>query len=254
MTPVMSPWPSQCRSRGPIRVLVRGAAYGVGGMVAMCGAAQDSESHIAGFLALTTGTGVIRNLIRTEPYGPTAVLIAQDGTVWTKGTERETTKRALAKTDRGILRHFDATGKLLAEFLPQSSLSNEQLSLGIDLIACNAKHVGWYMSRGAAAYFEVSDGGVNRFPLLPASEPTAHDGVIGLTILDDDRVFAVKYVNGNNPVLYLLDRSARVWNSVTIPAGGTPTTTGWLLGGSGNSLVFKTAQSNLLRRFTLEPQ
>ncbi len=54
------------------------------------------------------------------------------------------------------------------------------------------------------------------------------------------------------PQLYSLDRQARSWFPVKVPEAGSPAATSWLLGGSGNTLVFKTTDgSRLLRRFEM---
>ena len=131
-------------------VSVSRAAHGVGGLIPICGSAKDSEAHVAGFLALAAADGKIATLVRTEPYVATAVSVAPDGTIWTKGAEFVPIKRTPSKTERGILRHFDSSGKLLAEFLPQSGLSRRELFLGVDQLTSTSTRVGWYLNNAQA--------------------------------------------------------------------------------------------------------
>lgn len=229
---------------------VRRAAHGVGGTIAICGSAKDSGADVGGFLALASADGTIRSLVRTEPYVPTAVTVSPDGTIWTKGAEFVPVKRTPTKTDSGIIRHFDASGNLLAKFLPQSSLSRRELFFGIDQLASNSARIGWYQGRGATTYFEVEHDRLERYPAVYTENIEGPESISGLTLTEDGRVFVTKSANGNNPELYMLNRESRSWSPVVLPAGGSPATTNWLLGGTGNILVFKTIeQSGWLRRF-----
>jgi hypothetical protein len=89
---------------------------------------------------------------------------------------------------------------------------------------------------------------------VPVGDKEATESVSGLSIMEDGRVFVTRDANGHSPELFLLDRSAGAWNSVSLPPGGAPASTNWLLGGGGWTLVFKTAQGdNLLRRFEMGP-
>jgi hypothetical protein len=228
---------------------VRRAAHGGDGATAICGAARDGDGHIAGFLALVSARGQIQRLVRTEPYSPTAVTIAPDGTIWMKGAEYVPVKRVPSKTNAGIIRHLDASGKELGAYLPQSDLTWHQLFLGIDRLVANSRRVGWYNGQGAITYFEVVDGRIERYPAVPL-ENIETDEISGLAITDDDQVFVTRSVRGDYPELLVLDRASRSWNSVATPRAGPPETTSWLIGGGGKTLVFKTVeQSNWLRRF-----
>jgi hypothetical protein len=234
---------------------VRDAAHGVNGLTAICGAANDSAGHRAGFLALVSADGKMKSLIRTEPYSPTAVVIAPDDSIWMKGVEYLPVERKPSKTQNGILRHFDESGKLIGSFLPQSGFSLTELFGGIDHLAANSTRVGWYNGGGATSYFEVVGGQVDRYSVVPPrgdqiSGPTMQkDQIFGLTIADDEHVFVSSSVSGRDPKLFTLDRLSRSWVPVTLPEDGTPPLTSWLLGGTGKVLVFRTtAQLGWLRR------
>ena len=240
------------RIPGADQVVIRRAARGVGGAVAICGSAADAEGHYGGFLAITSASGEVKVLVRTDLYLPTAVAVSPDGTIWTKGVEYVPVKLTPAKTDDGILRHFDAQGGALGSFVPQSSIEPHELIRGIDQIAANSKRVGWYQGQGTESYVEIQENRVQRYPAIALSSDTSHgaESVSGLTITEENLVFVTKSKGGAGPELYMLDRGSMSWSRVAVPAGGPPSATGWLLGGSGNILVFSTTgDSGLLRRF-----
>jgi hypothetical protein len=206
--------------------------------------------HYSGFVALASHDGGIGTIIRTAPYVATGIAIAPDGTIWTVGYEADNVKKALVATDKGVIRHMDSSGNPLADFLPQSSLSPRELQFGTAELACNSSRVGWYQSRGGAAYFEVVDHKVERYPILQDGSPDV--AIMGLSITTDDQVLLTSSVHGNNPHLYWLDRRQRAWTRIDAPAGAAS----WLLGGSGNTLVFFGAPGDTqrLRRFEVLPQ
>lgn len=229
------------RIPGADYVMVRGAAHGADGTVAICGMAKDTQEHVGGFLALASADGTIRTLIRTEPFVANGVTIAPDGTIWTKGAEYGGPKRAPTGTENGVIRQFDASGKLLGTYLPQSGLSRQELGGGPnDLLASNSKRTGWYMGKFAKTYFEVVGGEVQRYPVIGDESADASATVYGLTIMNDDQVFVTRSVRGAGLQLFRLDRQVRSWRPVTLPAGGEPPAMRWLLGGTGNILVFAT--------------
>lgn len=233
-------------------VLINRAAHGSGGSIAMCGLTKDAHEHSAGFLALAGAGGQIQTLIRTDPFIPASVVVAPDGSIWAVGTEFDSASQTLRASDKGVIRHFDGSGKPLADFLPQSSLNRRNILVGPNGLVANSSRVGWYEGIGAAGYFEVVNGKVEQYPAI---DVTRVQGVTvsGLTISEDGRVFVTRSLHGNNPQLYSLDRHARSWISLKTPETGTPAATGWLLGGSGNILVFKTTEgSRLLRQFELK--
>ena len=245
-------------------VEVRAAWHGSDGTTAICGAANDEKGHRAGFLALASAAGKIESLIRTEPYSPTAVAIAPDGTVWMKGVEYLPVERKPSKTRNGILRHFDRSGKLMASFLPQSDFILRELFGGIDQLAVNSARVGWYNGGGATTYFEVVGDQLERYPAVQRlatdaekvpGAPMQSYQISGLAITDDDRVFVTSSVNGKNPRVFTLDRLSRSWLPVALPDGGEPPLTNWLLGGNGTTLVFRTKQqSSRMRRLEIFSQ
>ncbi len=190
--------------------------------------------------------------------------MAPDGSIWMKGVEYLPVERKPSKTQNGILRHFDKSAKPIASFLPQSGFTPRELFGGIDQLAVNSTRAGWYNGGGATLYFEVTGDRVERYPVVQrnASEGDKIPGVAvqsyqisGLTITDDDSVFVTSSINGRDPKVFTLNRSSRSWLPVTLPEDGSPPLTNWLLGGSGNVLVFKTTQqSSWLRRLEVSSQ
>ncbi len=240
-------------------VEVRGASHGTNQITAICGAANDSEGHRAGFLALASTNGRIESVVRTEPFSPTAVVIAPDGSIWMKGVEYLPIERKPSKTRNGILRHFDQFGHLMASFLPQAEFTLMELFGGIDQLVANSTRVGWYNGAGATSYFEVAGDQVERYPALQreAQEsekipgtPKQHHQISGLAITEDNHVLVTSSINTKNPRVFTLDRPSQSWLPLMLPDGGGPPLTNWLLGGTGNMFVFKLAgqPSSHLRR------
>jgi hypothetical protein len=239
-------------------VEVRRAAHGITGVTAICGAARNDNGGVTGFLAVSSGGSEVDRLIRTEPYSPTAVAVAPDGTIWMKGVEYVPVQRVPNKTNTGIIRHFDAEGKQIGSYLPQSGLTIHDMFGGVDYLAANVKRVGWYRGSLATTYVEVVGGQIEKYPAVPPKASANGEATAGqvsevtrLAITDDDQVFVTRTVNGRNPELFVLDRVTKLWNFVPTPeGGGPPEATSWLMGGSGATLVFQTTeQSNRLRRF-----
>lgn len=233
---------------GAKRVLLRRAAHGAGNSIAICGTATDSDEHIAGFFAIGRD-GEFRTIVRTEPYVPSSVTISPDGSVWTTGIEVDREKSRPRDTDKGMIRHFDAAGKELADFVPQSGMSPSDIRLGISHLVSSSTRIGWYQGMGQAGYFEVAGGRFEHYPPIEA-RPDKEASIFGLAVTEDGSVFATRDVRGANPQLYWLDRQARTWIKLSVPEGGSAAATAWLLGGSGDKLVFQTTEgSHRLRQF-----
>jgi hypothetical protein len=194
---------------------------------------------LGAYLAIVSPGGLSEKLIRTEPYEPVSVIVAPDGTVWTRGVERGGEKSVPAKTDRGVLRHFDHSGTLLGEFIPQSLLPPDALRGGLDRLACSASRVGWYVARPLAkTYYEIHAGKLVSYPALAIAPG---ESLNGLAIMDNDRVYISRDRAGSNDEVYRLDREHDRWNQVNLHVHGATDTTNLVLGGSGNTLVVKSA-------------
>ncbi len=238
----------QVKIPGAKRVLLRRAAHGAGGSTAVCGTATDSEEHIAGFFAIGRD-GEFRTLVRTEPYVPSSVTVSPDGSIWTTGIEVDRDKLRPRDTEKGIIRHFDDTGKELAGFVSQSGLVPSDIKLGVSHLVSSSTRVGWYQGMGQAGYFEVAGGKLEHYPPIEA-RPDKDASIFGLAVTEDGDVFATRDVHGNNPQLYWLNRQGRSWIKMPVPEGGSGAATAWLLGGSGDKLVFQTTEgSHRLRQF-----
>jgi hypothetical protein len=235
-------------------IWVRGAAHGSDGAVAVCGqfAAQypSEPGHVlasgGGYLALFSAGNSTPLIVRTDPYAPFGVTLAPDGTVWTVGAEFEPVHGNPIKTSDGLIRHFDAQGKLLASVLPQNSLPFRTLQSGSTNMASSAYGAAWYQGSSGLYYEITADGKMHNYPGLPLS-PVAQGGamledITGLALTDTGTAFISKMVFGPkySVSLYTLDRAQGVWVAEPLPAGGSPATLNFMYGGDGNTVVMQT--------------
>jgi hypothetical protein len=227
----------------------RGIARGNDGTLAVCGQAKDSAGQFWSYLAIFSPNAKAPIVVHTDPYHPTALTIAPDGTIWTMGvdwTKNEGGQYTYMKSDRdGILRHFNRTGVLLGTALPQSGFKMKEVVMG-SWIASSSQRVGWCQYTGVGAgtgptdrsYFEVSaDGAVSKTPLPPFSEGETIDSV---AITESGAVLLSKSRHGTDAQLYALDRKNGAWQLVHFPTQGFEGTGYVMLGSTGNQVAFWT--------------
>jgi hypothetical protein len=228
-------------------VRVRDASYGRDGTAVLCGFAVDPTGRGGNFLAISPPDGTSLRIIRTDPYGPAAVTVAPDGTIWTKGHEIEGPGK-LRNTNAGIVRQFDATGREVRQFLPQSGFGQQDLATGdINLLAASETKVGWYASRGTRYYEIESNGTVHSHPVAP---PGQH-GAIGLALLSTGDAFVTVNPAPKIELLFRLDRAKGIWVSMDLTETAGPNTRNFVAGGFGNTLVTWGAKG-ALRFLTLQ--
>lgn len=219
---------------GAVQVLVEGAAHGSDGILAACGVAKDSARHAWGFWALVPPGGIASKVVRTEPYEPSAISIAPDGTVWTKGVEVEGEDRAPTATNNGILRHYNRDGAMSGTFFPQSGLPFRALGLGhTDRISSSLAGVAWHPGRGGEFYLEVtSDGKARQYPAISAG--ARNRAVAGLVLTDNGQALVQVRDPRKDPEFFILNRDQASWGAVPLPQKTDPSS---LVGGDADSLV-----------------
>jgi len=219
-------------------IWVRAAAHGADGSVAVCGQFAEQyptePGHLlasgGSYLALFAPGNSTPLIVRTDPDTSFGVTIAPDGTVWTVGAEFNPANGNPVKTSDGLIRHFDAQGKLFASVVPQNSLRFRDLQSGRTNMASSAYGAAWYQGSSGLYYEVTADGTVNNYPGLPLSpvqtgSPMLED-VGALSLTDNGTVFISKIVYGPqySVSLYTLDRAKGVWVAEPLPAGGSPAT------------------------------
>jgi hypothetical protein len=232
---------------GASTVGLRSVTYGHDGRLVYVGFAIDQESgegkaRVADFLGIVSADRTKELVIRTNPYVPRAVVIAPDKTIWTVGQE----KNPDIKRDPGVIRHYDAEGKEIGSFVPQSTVRGEGNTLE-DNLAFGNGHLGWYPAFGNT-YFEVFANGVVR--QVPGIALTSSYGFISkLAITDNGLTFVSQWriVSGPSPdkpastatKLYVLDKAKQTWSPVILqtPQNSPTPPTEVLLGSNGNTLA-----------------
>jgi hypothetical protein len=233
---------------GATRVLLNDAAAQSDGALVVCGSASGRDGRQGGFLSFIPADRTSARIVQTAPYRASMIAVSPDGTVWTRG-KVDTDK--MRSKDSTIIRHFDPSGRLLEGFIPQDSLSYEELTGigdGVGGLSAAPGRVGWYQSK-AKRYFEIVNGVVHDYPGLPLGDKELVDG---LAILESGDVFVSKATLGKPGFeIYTLDRSAGNWQHVAFPAQGEVADVTRLAGQYRDQLVFQSKDWRTLRVVTV---
>jgi hypothetical protein len=224
---------------GADRVRIDDFAAAPDGSVWTCGHADSPTGQRSFFLAHLADDTQRVQIIRTDLYRPWYLTVAPDGTVWTVGYGVTSDGRFDPNPDS--LRHFDASGKLIASALPTNSVGLPRVEYGY--LAFYQDRLGWYSpshgSMGSGVYVEISPttmAVLNSYPTAPINRRSV---VEGFALTPGGHAFAIiRHPTGEGtPDLYELDRSANQWVKVDVPPdqqGNIPS----LQGNDGESLVF----------------
>lgn len=220
---------------GAALLKVHDAAHHPSGSVALCGYTSDRDGRFGHFVAILSPDGGSTNVIRTDPYAAQRVRIAQDGSIWTQGFEVPFG----GITAGGLIRHYDEAGRLLATFVPQSTMSKSNLMLGINNFAISSDRVGWYQGR-SQFYFEISvAGAVEQYEAVPSCAGTL-SAVIGLALTDDGQTVATRdclFDGRHRREVFRLDHAQRSWKQFTFPDTPASDNMNTVLGANKNELV-----------------
>lgn len=189
------------------------------GSVAVCGVIILGDRNQRPFIARLSPRGQTR-VTPVMPYTPLRIVAAEDNTVWTLGYETvngaETGPLIKVDTNAGVLRRFDAAGKLVRSLFPRSGISDITRIRG-SLLASSRDRVGWYGAGadGQGGYVEIAnDGAVLN---IPPVEPPAGYRVTGLTLTDANAVVVALSGADGTLRLHALDRRAKRWLPVSQP-------------------------------------
>jgi len=164
--------------------------YGADGTIALSGNSTDADGRISGFVAWISSNETTSNVIRTASYRPARMTIGPDGTLWAAGSKLVNLNSQTLKPEGAVIRQFDRSGKMLASFVPQSTI-RAPISLWDpgNRLRASRDRIAWY-SPAEGRYVEISSRGVG---LLDIAVPPPGDtkGVVGgLGLTDKGDVFA----------------------------------------------------------------
>jgi hypothetical protein len=233
-------------------VRVRSVARGADGSYGVCGQAFDYDGRGSGFVTWVSSGLEAFYTARTYPYLPNIIAMAPDETLWTEGLEADEygndRNQKVADWSRGIIRHFDTSGRQIGSFMPRSHLSGNRKGLIYGFVAAGGDRVGWYANL-AHAYFELnpSSGKVESFPgaAAPNDESVRVSGMAMLR--SGDVLVGVGKSGEATRLVYRLDRTSRSWKLLAMPFKEHGAYSGLLVGGDGSRLaVFGTAPSGIV--------
>lgn len=233
------------------------------GTIALVGGVWSASGKQSPLLAIVPLNGASVRLIRTAPYRPYMLSIAPDGTLWTLGFEfsKNDPTDPARTSSAGILRHFDAAGRLLASAGPQSDYLQNGSALEDGLqsgfLVAQRDRVGWYSPRnqlGPPRLVEIS---------LPSMQPHAYAGVklpdgnprtmaFGFALTDSLNAFlCIQQPSAHARTTYTLDRPSDTWAPISVPLEAGSKRSPELIGSDGEEIVFYDAQVKNVVRYRI---
>jgi hypothetical protein len=197
-------------------------------------------------------------LIRTAPYHPYRVAIADDGSIWTQGIDALQSAPVGSKhptedvmepySDSGFLRHFDPNGKLLGSFVAQSTVTSMfHLTGAGGYLSTAGNRVGWFFQE-EKRYIEIGpDGSV--LDLTRIELPGNESKVDGIALTPSGNVFAaVNSHRSNVHSVCVLDRTTKTW--IPVRQEGSFVS---VYGSDGDILITGVSDGPPMRLFNVTP-
>jgi len=209
----------------------------IDGSLVACGAAKDRDGRKGGFLYFIRPDRTEPRIVRTAPYVPAKVAIASDNSIWTAGYDANLYAVRDKKTT--IIRHFDASGRLLEGFVRQASFQDRGIELpgsGLGAFALSSSGVAAWIGPHAQVYVEVTGGQVHEYAGVPLGD---NESVQGLVVLGSGAAIVSVLNNRLGLRLYILNRSAGSWQTLSLPVAWSIKDTASLLGQFGDKLVLQ---------------
>jgi hypothetical protein len=226
------------------------------GTIVLSGTAFDQVGRTAPFLAWIPPFAENVRVVRTSPYVPYCLALAPDGTVWTVGLELIDGSEPAANQQYGVLRHFDKSGRLIASFIPRSTIQSPH-SIIYGYLAARKDRIGWYAGRlsqtaGSAEYIELlGNNMVRRFPGVPWGKD---EEVTGIAVTEDAGTFVTTHNHQTRrATLRVIDQARGVWVPIEIPAKLRSYHWVHLYGSEGNDLVLMAGDRFTVRFYTVAP-
>lgn len=230
------------------RTAIEGSTVAPDGTIVVSGTAVRADGTRAGFIARTTASGLLSDVIQTNPFWGTQVCIAPDRTVWSFGGLERGLDESRPTGD--LLRHYDFRKGLIGSFIPDAlfdpSLGNAGVPTGNGgevYMRCSNNLVA-ILSNPVSQYILVDPrtGGSKQFSL-----PTLRRGVAlhGFAVTGTGEAYAVLMnLTAKKVGLFHLDLDPSTAQTSWVPVAGAIGNTGgtgavdWLWGADGNYLVY----------------
>ena len=240
---------------GAKTIHVTGIAHGRNNALAIVGGAFDDSGHIAQFISWVSPDRNVVNTMRTSGYIPKYVSVAPDGTIWTVGWEPSDPNNYATPLNPGvnIVRHFDSSVKLLDSYVPQRSMPSRLHAVGNGgYLVASSDRIGLYEKDSPYREILFADKRVTEYPGIQIHP---RESILGMAVTDDGSVFVntSAYEGSRGFHLYELDRNQAEWVPIDWPSVHPTQAKLWnLLGGDGNTLMFRTSTEGRSRALTVK--
>jgi hypothetical protein len=223
-------------------------ASGPDGSLAAVGMAISGDSRMGTFIAKISPDRSRQVVTRVWPYGPQAVTVAPDGTIWTIGAVMKDDYRGAKEYN--TLRHYAASGQLLASTHVRGVRPNNGGMYAVSetsLLMASQDRIGWLTNACQYLEFSLEAVQIGSYDCPNGYKRNIEPSGVALSSAGDLLVGG-KWGTAFAPME--LDRATKSWKVVPVfpQAGGTQR----LLGFDGLTLV--TLSSSSMQRYTWSPQ
>lgn len=212
------------------------------GQLILAVSAKNPEGQLASVLVWVDKSGKLLRAVRTSPFAAFQITSSADGCLWAAGRVYDAEFKEVPGHD--ILRKYDGEGRLVKSLLPRDSFRASHWHPARDsVLVAGVDRVGFY-SMNASEWIEVRFSGEVSGRWHEAKLP-ADTILMGGALTAAGEAYLSTYhtvdelgQQAAGTTLFRLDRSSGNWN----PIGDCPVTGPWkgsyLLGASGNVLLF----------------
>ncbi len=230
---------------GVVETHVHDAAVDANGTLFVSASAISADGAAARYVGATNRDGDLSSIVRTNPFGATAICAAADGTVWAFGWEREAEVVRRDNSEYDTLRQYSFTRGLIRSFLPRSTMKVAGVSLlgrhlGDVRLRCGRDGVTLFYGPTSELVTINNNYQVTRKHVTPLGARTK---VTGFAVTEDGQIFASLYASdgraGYNGI-YLLQPDANgelSWVGLKGTVGPGAAYAVDLLGADGTSLL-----------------
>ncbi len=187
------------------RVSISDVAVGKKGELVVAGGAMDQSGVIANFITLIGDDGRVSKTVRTTPFLPHRVCVAENGNVWAYGSDRSEQGERVETSL--MLREYDFEKGQVKALLAKSELNPWGWTLSEGrypeefYLRCAGSKVGLY--NGASSEWIEYDKSAQKLKIAKVAPlpPPSDVRIRGFALTESGQVFASMHYRTRNPVM-----------------------------------------------------